>query len=85
MQKFANNLQIIAKRARRIAGLTIAGAAMRSHVSPRSLGYYEAGRILPPPDVVKSMAIAYRNPELAEFYCHECCPLGDQCERRECA
>ncbi len=62
--------------ARKKAGITLAEAAFRVHVAPRTLAKYEAGENAPPPEVVLAMSREYHAPELVARYCRERCAIG---------
>ena len=48
------------------------------HVGSRTLGSYERGETLAPPDVVLEMAREYDRPDLPANYCSHMCPIGQK-------
>ncbi|SFR15390.1 helix-turn-helix domain-containing protein [Desulfoscipio geothermicus] len=66
------------KSARKLAGLSIEGAAFQLNIGSRTLVNYENGHTLTPPDVVLNMSETYQQPRLAAKYCAEQCPIGQK-------
>lgn len=64
------------KAGRKNAGLSLEEAAFRLHIAPRTLCKYEAGQVVPSPDVVLKMSQEYQQPELTLLYCRENCAIG---------
>lgn len=58
---------------------SIAGAAERLCVDPRTLERYELETSIPPSDIVRIMADVYHAPELPYWYCANACPIGRVC------
>lgn len=77
------------RAAREEAGLSREVASFRIHVGSRTLGSYERGETLAPPDVVLEMAKVYNRPEMPAAYCSNLCPIGQKfahrCERDDLA
>lgn len=63
--------------ARDALGLSRDEAAFRLHIGSRTLVDYEAGKTVPPPDVVLGMSKLYRLPWLTQIYCKEHCAIGE--------
>ena len=68
----------IYKNARRNAGLTQEQAAEQLYISVRSLAEYEAGRIIPPDDVVCRMVEAYDAKHLAYLHLKNSTEVGQR-------
>lgn len=66
----------IYKNARRVAGLTQEQAAEMLFISVRSVAEYEAGRIIPPDDVVCRMIELYRARHLAYLHLKNSSEVG---------
>lgn len=66
----------IYKNARRAAGLTQEQAAEQLYVSTRSLAEYEAGRTIPPCDVVCRMVEVYKAKHLAYLHLKQSTEVG---------
>jgi len=64
------------KQARNEARLTLEQASFRIPCGRRNLCKYEAGQVIPGPDVVLGMSRAYRRPEMTQIYCREFCAIG---------
>jgi len=64
------------KEARKAAGLSIEEASFRLHIAPRTLCKYEAGDVVPPPEVVLEMSKVYGRPEMTQVYCKRNCAIG---------
>ena len=70
------NFTNIYKSARRDAGITQEQAAEQLYVSVRSLAEYEAGRTIPPCDVVCRMVEAYKAKHLAYLHLKQSTEVG---------
>jgi|BioPla2DNA2_1021312.scaffolds.fasta_scaffold74992_3 transcriptional regulator with XRE-family HTH domain len=68
------------RRSRLKNDLTLEKAAAKAYMGVSTLGNYEAGRRMPAPNAVASLVNAYDEPELAEAYCQEVCPLRETIE-----
>jgi transcriptional regulator with XRE-family HTH domain len=66
----------IYKSARRTAGLTQEQAAERLYISVRSIAEYEAGRTVPPDDVVCKMVEVYKIKHLAYLHLKQSTEVG---------
>lgn len=66
----------IYKNARKVAGLTQEQAAEQLYISVRSLAEYEAGRTMPPDDVVCRMVEVYRSKPLAYLHLKNSTEVG---------
>lgn len=52
------------------------GAAEETGIERTRLARIELGTLVPHPEEALLMSDIYRAPELKNFYCRECCPLG---------
>jgi len=66
----------IYKNARKVAGLTQEQAAEQLYISVRSLAEYEAGRTIPPDDVVCRMVEVYKAKHLAYLHLKQSTEVG---------
>lgn len=77
------------RQAREEAGMSREVASFAIHVGNRTLGSYERGETMVPPDVVLEMAKVYDRPEMTATYCSHMCPIGQKfahkCERNDLA
>lgn len=73
MKRYCENIY---KSARRNAGLTQEQAAEQLYISVRSLAEYEAGRTIPPDDVVCRMVEAYKAKHLAYLHLKNSTEVG---------
>lgn len=73
MKRYCENIY---KNARRNAGLTQEQAAEQLYISVRSLAEYEAGRTIPPCDVICRMVEAYKAKHLAYLHLKNSTEVG---------
>ena len=73
MKRYCENIY---KSARRNAGMTQEQAAEQLYISVRSLAEYEAGRTIPPDDVVCRMVEAYGAKHLAYMHLKQSTEVG---------
>ena len=68
----------ILREARKATGMNRHEASFLIHVGATTLGSYERGETLCPPDVILEMARVYKRPELPGAYCSNLCPIGQK-------
>ena len=77
------------REAREATGMSREAASFRVHIGSRTLGSYERGETLCPPDVVLEMAKVYTRPDMPAMYCSDICPIGrkfaHKCQRDDLA
>jgi len=73
MKRYCENIY---KSARRNAGMTQEQAAEQLYISVRSLAEYEAGRTIPPDDVVCRMVEVYKAKHLAYLHLKQSTEVG---------
>lgn len=64
------------KEARKQVGLSQEEASFQLHIGLRSLCKYEAGEVVPGPDVALQMSRVYNKPNLTHNYCKHYCAIG---------
>lgn len=69
-------INTVIREARMARKMSRAELASRIGLSPRTIEAYEAGKQIPPADVVLAISRECMVPWLTQLYCRECCPIG---------